>query len=158
MTVPHQPALQVITEQPTPYLGATPDYPAYQPESYQMPYLMNTPATPVRNDYQREFYGGYEYDARGTVIGMMPGGMEGMGVNGMNGMREGMREGMNGMGDGLNGMGGQEGGGDAGQQQQWYRHAAPAGQAQSQSQTQGQWNGFDLPAWGAPDPHARGNR
>ncbi|KAF8607382.1 hypothetical protein BDV93DRAFT_308818 [Ceratobasidium sp. AG-I] len=157
LTVPHQPSLQVITEQPAPYLSGTSDYPPYQPEPYQMPTYLSTP---VRTDYPREFYGYESYDARSGVLPMMPV-QNGMGEGMINGMGEYKGEGlgMDGMGEGM-----MEGGGDAvqsqqqqQQQQQWYRHAAPAGQAQAQAQ--GQWNGsFDMPAWGAPDPHARGSR
>ncbi|KAG8767330.1 hypothetical protein FRC12_006312 [Ceratobasidium sp. 428] len=142
MTVPHQPALQVITEQATPYLnGTNGEYPSYAEPSYAMPYLINTPATPVvRTDYSREFYSGYEY---ATQVGMMPEGMMSEYGKETAGM---LTEGMSGLGDGAGGMMGVGENGEAGRQGGWYRTSA--GPTPGQTQTQGPWNGgFDAPGW-----------
>ncbi|KAG8711053.1 hypothetical protein FRC08_016373 [Ceratobasidium sp. 394] len=156
MTVPHQPPLQVITEQPAPYHnGAGNEYTNYAEPSYAMPYLINTPATPVvRSDYSREFYGGYEYAPPGPgVMGMMPEGM--MSEYGKDGMmpeynKDSMMPESMGMGDTATGMLVGENG-ESGQQG-WYRHASTAGPAPAPgAQTrQGPWNGsFDAPGWDA---------
>ncbi|KAG9094237.1 hypothetical protein FRC06_011018 [Ceratobasidium sp. 370] len=150
MTVPHQPPLQVITEQAPPYLnGSGNEYTGYAEPSYAMPYLMNTPATPVvRSDYSREFYGGYEYAPPGPgVMGMMPEGMmPEYGKDGM--MPEYAKEGM-GMGESAGGMMVGENG--EGAQQGWYRHpSASAGPAPGGQTQQGPWNAsFDAPGWDA---------
>ncbi|KAB5592977.1 hypothetical protein CTheo_3612 [Ceratobasidium theobromae] len=130
LTVPHQPALQVITEQPAPYLGgATGEYPPYGETYAQMPYMITTPATPVRGDYQREFYAGYDYSMVNEYKEGMPGGD------------------MGNMGEYKDPAIVQDAVGDVAQQQGWYRHA-PAGPSQAQ---QGQWNGaFEMSSWGAP--------
>ncbi|KAG9121189.1 hypothetical protein FRC07_002961 [Ceratobasidium sp. 392] len=133
MTVPHQPSLQVITEQATRYLNGSTggEYASYAEPSYTMPYLMNAPATPVvRSDYSREFYGGYEYAAQ---VGMMSeyGKDAGMMPDALGTAAAGLME---------NGESGQQGGGG------WYRTSA--GPAPGQTQTQGSWNGgFDAPGW-----------